>query len=228
MFYENKNIRLPDLHGWKSSNILLIILILLNLVRPELARWGVLFSGAILLVGLSGPLQANPGNTQSMDAKSIINLDYSSTTPITLSKMMVVGRANIRADISDVHRGLLEFDLNPEMTSAGSAATVLGDELPSDSTLTRESGNTLRHSSGQSGDVGLGTPRVTLAAVTQSGADKLASKNADAVPTRNEDDTLKGNILSIGGAALYPYATITLAVLALLGLVSVARRDDIA
>ena len=64
-----------------------------------------------------------------------------------------------------------------------------------------------------------------LAAVTQTGADSLASNNIGAGHTRGEEDGLEGNNFLGGEAAGFPYATITLAVLALLGLVSVARRE---
>ena len=123
---KNINIRLPDLHTQISRNELLILKILLNAFRPEHARWRSLLAGAVLLASLSSPLQALPENTQSGDVESNLNLNFSATTPITLSKMMVIGGS----EVNSAHRESLEYDLNIEVVSAGSVAMRRGTTSP--------------------------------------------------------------------------------------------------
>lgn len=135
--------------------------------------------------------------------------------------MMAIGRSTV----SSAHRGPQEYDLNLEVASSGNAATRLGDDFPSDTTI-RESGNASRLLNAESG-VALGAPSVKLSAVTQSGADVLVSKNIDALPTRGEDNALVGIMPEWGGCEVSPMRRLHwqfLHYLALLGLVAVARR----
>lgn len=198
MFDENKY-RLPDLQSRGGVNSLLLSEITSTVVRPGYyARGWALIAGVILLAGLICQVRAAPENAQGVDAKSSIDLSFPATAPITLSKMMTIGQSGIW----NAPGMQLGYDIDSEVASE---ATRQKDDYPYDAALTWKSG---------------------LAAKTQSEAIKLAS-NIDAAHMESEDNALEGEKPLIEEAVRSPFATIALAVLALLGLVSIARRNDI-
>lgn len=217
MYDLDKN-RLTELLSRIINNHMLIKEKYQTITQPEYAAWWAIPASFILLAGLSGPLQALPENAQSEGVESSFNLDFSAAAPISLSKMNAPDRAEIGA-----RKGSLEYDLDTETETDSSTATSQGDDFPPDITLVWDSS---RPWSRESESVAIGPSRIMLATVTQPGVDRLA-RNSDAVHSENEDNLQTGEKPLVDEVLRSPFSTIALAVLALLGLVSVARRNDI-
>lgn len=217
MYDLDKN-RLPELLCRIISNLMLVKEKYQTITQPEHAAWWAIPASFILLAGLSGPLQALPENAQSEGIESSIKLDFSSVAPISLSKVNAPGRAEVGA-----RKGSLEYDLDSETETDTSTAVSQSDDFPPAITLVWDSSRPLGRGSES---VAIGPSRIMLATVTQPGVDRLA-RNSDAVHSESEDNLPTGEKPLVDEVVRSPFSTIALAVLALLGLVSVARRNDI-
>lgn len=224
MFNVNNYKRLPNSDRRIGHNKLLIKENYTITTQPGSARRWVLLAGVVLLAGLSNSLQAFPENTQSGYAESSLDLNFSATAPITLSRMVPVGRSGING----THSVTLEYDLDSEVAAVDSTtAAKLSDYVPPKITLAWDNNsNATQPLSRESEFVALGAQRVMPAKVAQDSVNKLAG-NINAAPSESEDNPLQVDKPRVEEVVRSPFVTIALAVLALLGLVSVARRNDI-
>lgn len=222
MFGVNDNYMLLGLQSRSACKRLFIIEKVSPIVGSGYAPGWTLLAGVILLAGLIGPVRALPENMQSGDIGYSINLNFPATAPITQSNMIEGGQPAS----GNVHGEQLEYVIDSGLASASSESTRLRDDSQSGPALAWESGDISRHLDGESQVILLGVPRITLAAMTQSEAIQLAS-NINAAPTENEDNASIVEEPLVEEVVMSPFATVALAVLALLGLVSVARRNDI-
>ena len=203
-----------------TTTLLLLIDILRGNTRPEPSSWVISVIGAFALTGLSGSLQASPENMQISHVEPRLYLNISAKEPLTLLK--AIDRSKVSGQSR--HQG---YDLDPDVASADAATSgKLSDYFPSKVSLTREGISVATPFGGKLDSVLTDTQGVKLTAATLSSVDKLAN-NIDAVRIESEDNSSHVEKPIVTEVVRSPFVAITLAGLALLGLVSVSRRNDL-
>ena len=212
MFEPNGSHRPPGLDGRSADNPLL--------TKGKSYHTILLgYAGVILFAGLSGLSWAVPQSAQSGNVETGISRDFSATAAVTLPETIAVGWS----EMGNARSAPLGYDVDFTVASgAGSVLTKLRDNAPSNSTVIAGRENMSRLSDAEA--VAVRAPGVVLAAAAHPGASESASLGS--APTGSKGKPREAGEPLSGEAPKYPYGTVTLAVLALLGLVSVARRGD--
>jgi hypothetical protein len=176
-------------------------------------------AGVILFAGLSGPSWAAPQSAQSGNVETGISRDFSATPAITRPEMIVASWS----EMGDARTAPLEYDADLTVASGTSSVPIelKVNNVSSNSPLMVGSDSMSRF--GDAEAVAVRASGVVLAAAAYPGAGEASLGSA---PTGTKGKRLEAENVLPGEAPKYPYGTVTLAVLALLGLVSVARRGD--
>ncbi|MBU1190132.1 MAG: hypothetical protein KKE76_00310 [Gammaproteobacteria bacterium] len=209
-------------HSHTPFPILLLIKGILNTNRqPILPRLLVLLTGVLVLTGFSGALQANPENTQIGHVGPKLYLNFSPNQSIALSNMIE------RTEVSEGQRGQRGYELDSDLALADTTTNKdLSAYFLPKITLTWNSVSPSKSLGRQLEGNSSGREGVKPTTLPLSSVDKLAN-NIDASSAESEDNSLNVEKPLVAEVVRSPFVTITLAGLALLGLVSVSRRNDL-